>query len=194
MDKEYYSSRIEEEIKTFYAQEGIEDIRKSPASVWSACMRHVCAKVIDREDITEHYSLNGAKMVQFDNEKLEMLLDIYLEQCERYDKIPTAWSYALMCGIAYSTIEEWCNDYRGLGVTSLRVEIVKKLSRAKECALEGRIQDGSRNPLGAIATLNRWYGWKEPEQIVDNPSRVRLDEIPNLASLLPVFDKEEKEV
>ena len=184
-DKEWYSIRIEEEIKAFYAAEGIEDIRKSPASVWSACMRKVNDKVIDREDITEHYPLNGAQMVRYNNDKLDMLADLFLEFCERFDKIPTLWGYSLLCGISFSQIEEWVNDYRGLGVTPARADIIKKILRAKECSLEGRIQDGSRNPLGSIATLNRWYGWKEPEKVeTDQRAALAIEEIPQLGRIL----------
>lgn len=190
-DETYYRNRISEEIVKFYRNCSIpkEKIMDAPLNTWSACMRYVHDRCINRKDLMIPYCIggNGSKAMsyKYDDNIVDMLLGIFLAECELFDKVPSVWAFAALTGIDLDTLEEWRINYRHRELTPKRVGIMKKLGVARELALSNRISDGRRNPVGSIAVLNHEYSWNtEKIESADNRgSALALSDIPRL----PVF-------
>ena len=183
----YFRNMIPALVCEYYEGQGIEtkDIVNAPLNTWSACMRFVNSACINKADIQEDYIVKerGLTAKRYNQEIIEELCNIFLAECEKYDKVPSAWAFSLLCGIDRSTLEEWRYGYKSGGkVIPSRSDIMKKVEGARENSLANRLIDGRKNPMGALACLNFQFGW--------NGSRIaeeRIEQVPSAAAL-PVFD------
>lgn len=189
---DYYRDAIPQAVIDFFKENGVDqqDIKNEPLNIWSACMRFCNRECVSREDLkTDEYVFgnNGSKAKRYNEKLVGELVDIFLGQCELYDKVPSAWAFSLLTGIERSTLEEWRGQYKR-EVTSGRSDIMKKIGDARETALSNRIIDGRKNPVGSIAALNFEFGWTQKSEVIHISGK-----IPTSAEL-PVFTDEIPEI
>lgn len=184
-DIAYYRNAIPEAVIEFYEGQGIEqkDIINQAGNTWSAAMRYANRLCVNRDDLLEHYRVSeyGLHSKKYNEELVGGICDIYLEICDMFDKIPSAWAFSLLSGIDRNTLEMWRNSY-GREVSPGRVNIMKKVSNAREMSLANRISDGKRNPVGCIACLNFEFAWNTAHIVEERHDR------PLTLAELPTFD------
>ena len=108
--------------------------------------------------------------------------------------------FSKLTNISYTTIEEWGNNYNNTNkLSSLSMNIYKKLQAERQESLSNKLADGKQNPVGVIAILNRHYGWASPYTADSNRQKKVLDaaELPRLdvksTKLLPDGDNTTQE-
>lgn len=190
-DAAYYHNAIPQAVIEFYRINGVEqkDIKNEPLNIWSACMRFCNRECISREDLKEDYVFGyTAKAKKYKEDLVGELCNIFLEQCELYDKVPSAWAFSLLTGIERSTLQEWRGEYKR-EVTPKRSDIMQKIGDARETALSNRIIDGRKNPVGSIAALNFEFGWTQKSEVI----HISANKHPTSAEL-PVFTDDIPEI
>ncbi len=187
---EYYQNRIPDAVVEYYKLQGVpkDKIVDQPLNTWSACMRYCKRECISREDLKEDYVFgNNSKAKKYKENLVEKLCNIFLELCEQYDKVPSAWAFSLLTGIERSTLQEWRGEYKG-EVTKVRSDVMKKIGDARETALSNRIIDGRKNPVGSIAALNFEFGWTQKSEVIHISGKIQT------SAELPVFTDEIPEI
>lgn len=110
---------------------------------------------------------------------IEQICDIYIDMCDRFDKIVNVEGFSRLIGIERETIYEWSrdNERKASRRTS---DIAKRLTAERERTLADRLASGVKNPVGVLGCLNHWHNWagvgnmeeRKPQQI--SLSDVRL--------------------
>ena len=103
--------------------------------------------------------------------------------CNTYNKEVSIMGFSKLTNIPYITIEEWGNNYNNTNrLSSMGLNIYKKLHIERQESLSNKLADGKQNPVGVIAILNRHYGWASPYTADSNKQKKVLDatELPRL--------------
>ncbi len=191
---EVFENDIDMYLNLFKDEQGIEDFKTVPQSVWNGALifvnRHVFKpnpQALKSKDnyntgiynnninITTNYNMYNYDLV-------DKVLDYYIYLCLVYNKEISIIGFSNLTGIDTDTINTWGYDSNKLS-TSCSV-IPKKLSQMREESLSNKLADGKQNPVGVIAMLNRHYGWASPYTADANRSKQALT-----ANQLPRLDQ-----
>ena len=128
------------------------------------------------------YALKSSNAYNID--KLNTLLDWYINTCNRYDKAITEVGYTLLTGINYNAFMEWRkNSNTSDRVSYLRYELAQKLHSMEEESLQSINITGKRNAVGIIEMLNYKHG--HSARIAAAETEAKVNAMP--ASALPVL-------
>jgi hypothetical protein len=191
---EVFENDIDMYLNLFKDEQGIEDFRTVPQSVWNGALmfinRHVFKpnpQALKSKDnyntgiynnninITTNYNM-------YDYELVNKVLDYYIYLCQVNNKEISVIGFENLTGITQETIYTWGENNNKLSTSCS--EIHKKLVKMREESLSNKLADGKQNPVGVIAMLNRHYGWASPYTADANRNKQALNaaELPRLSS------------
>ena len=190
---EVFENDIDFFLHQFQDEQGIEDLRTVPQSVWNGCLTYINRKVFKPNPVilkskttytTNIYNNNVSMKTNYnmyDYEIVNKVLDYYIYLCQIYSKEISVIGFENLTGITQETIYTWGENSNKLSQSCS--EIYKKLIKMREESLSNKLADGKQNPVGVIAMLNRHYGWASPYTADANRVKKALQsaELPQLA-------------
>ena len=183
---EVFENDIDLYLHQFQDEQGIEDLRTVPQSVWNACLMYIQRHVFNNKAILKAPNIYNSNSIMDSNynmynyDLLYNILEYYIYLCNIYSKEISSMGYSKLLGISNEIISMWGNDNNKLSSKSF--EIYKKLNQEREESLSNKLADGKQNPVGVIAMLNRHYGWSSPytSDANRNKSSLTAAELPKL--------------
>lgn len=184
---EVFENDIDLYLHQFQEEQGIEDMRIVPQSVWNACLmyiqRHVFndKSMLKADSIYSNSAFGNTNHNMYNYDLLYNILEYYIYICNVYSKEISSMGYSKLIGISNEIISMWGNNDNKLSTRSF--EIYKKLNQEREESLSNKLVDGKQNPVGVIACLNRQFGWASPYVSDSNRNRRALadTELPKLS-------------
>lgn len=186
---EVFENEIDEYLHLFMDEQGIDDLRSVPQSVWNGALRYVYNHVFkpnpsilkchDNYNINNNNIPSNCNMYNYD--LLLEIADYYIySMCMVNNKEVSILGFITLTGIDESIVYDWGNNVNKLSTTASK--IYKKLTQMREESLSNKLADGKQNPVGVIAMLNRHYGWASPYTSDSNKQKSSLtaDELPKL--------------
>ena len=139
-----FENDIDQALAMFCEEQGIDDLRAIPQTVWNAALMYVRKMVFPAPDrlkrhrplpgyINNNYdnqysNLNNTDCNAYDIDTVNSVCDYYIYLCNVYNKGVTISGFCYLTGISQYTVYEWGNGNRGLSQSSC--DIYKKLSKA----------------------------------------------------------------
>lgn len=182
---EVFENDIDLYLHQFQEEQGIDDLRTVPQSVWNACLMYIQRHVFGDKSVLKQsnniYNSNGimdSTYNMYDYDIIYNILEYYIYLCNLYNKEISIIGFSKLTGVDDETINLWGNDNNKLSSKSFG--IYKKIISSREESLSNKLADGKQNPVGVIAMLNRHYGWASPYTADANRQKQSLS-----ASALP---------
>lgn len=155
---------IESAIKSYYKDRYditdnkalCEYIENSKQSIFNASLTYannfigLNAKLKNQYDGINAYTINSYNY----NRCIEIAY-IYIDLCDKYNKVSNVHGYSKLTGIDNVTLNEWSNDRK---VSNSYKNIIKIISCSNESMLSDLLLE-PRNNIGVIAVLNHNYNW-----------------------------------
>lgn len=191
---ELFENDIDLYLHQFQDEQGIEDLRTVPQSVWNAALMYIQRHVFnDKSKLKQGNNIHNSNSIMDSNynmynyDLLYNILEYYIYMCNMHNKEISSMGYSKLVGISNEIISMWGNDSNKLSSRSF--EIYKKLNQEREESLANKLADGKQNPVGVIAMLNRHYGWASPYTSDSNRQKQSLTaaELPQLGQNNPVL-------
>ena len=186
---EVFENDIDFYLHQFQDEQGIDDLRTVPQSVWNGALRYVYSHVFkpnpnilkchDNYNINNNNIPSNCNMYNYD--LLLEIADYYIySMCMVNNKEVSILGFITLTGIDESIVYDWGHNVNKLSSTATK--IYKKLSQMREESLSNKLADGKQNPVGVIAMLNRHYGWASPYTSDANKAKTALSaaELPKL--------------
>lgn len=197
-EQQIFENDIEMYLEMFREEQGIDDLRTIPQSVWNAALMYIRRHVFadsnilkltgklpgynnnDYED--QHNNINKSNCNAYDISKVNAVCDYYIYLCMLYAKEVSIIGFSNLTGIYTQTIHQWGNDERKLSKSGL--DLYKKLTEFNEESLSNILISSTRSPVGPIAALNRRHGWASPYTSDSNKQKQALtgDDVRRLLS------------
>lgn len=198
-----FENDIDQALAMFCEDQGIDNLRAIPQTVWNAALMYVRKMVFPTPDrlkrhrplpgyINNNYdnqysNLNNTDCNAYDIDTVNSVCDYYIYLCNVYNKGVTISGFCYLTGISQYTVYEWGNGNRGLSQSSC--DIYKKLSKAYEDSAESKLW-ANKNPVAVMAILNKRFGWNLPgvskEQTLKAP--ITSDKLPDLTQQIEAKD------
>lgn len=185
---EVFENDIDFYLHQFQDEQGIDDLRTVPQSVWNGALRYIYRNVFKpNSNILKSntlYSIDNniipSNCNMYNYNIVNDIADYYIYLCQIHNKEISIIGFSNLTGIDNETINVWGNDSSKL--SSLSFGIYKKLVKMREESLSNKLADGKQNPVGVIAMLNRHYGWASPYTADSNKHKQALtaQELPKL--------------
>lgn len=191
---ELYENDIDLYLHQFQEEQGIEDLRTVPQSVWNAALIYIQRHAFSNRDLLKQsnniYNTNSimdSTYNMYDYDIIYNILEYYVYLCNQYNKEVSIMGFSKLTKIDTDTINSWGNNENKL--SSKSSVIYKKLTQEREESLANKLADGKQNPVGVIAMLNRHYGWASPYTSDSNRQKQSLTaaELPQLGQNNPVL-------
>ena len=185
---EVFENDIDMYLNLFKEEQGIEDLRTVPQSVWNACLMYIQRHVFNNKDLLKQnsniYNSNSimdSNYNMYNYDLVNDILDYYIYMCNLYNKEVSIIGFSKLTNIDDETINLWGNDNNKLSTKSFG--IYKKICQMREESLSNKLVDGKQNPVGTIAVLNRQFGWASPYTSDANRNKASLTaaELPKLS-------------
>lgn len=191
---ELYENDIDLYLHQFQDEQGIEDLRAVPQSVWNAALIYIQRHAFSNRDLLKQsnniYNTNSimdSTYNMYNYDIIYNILEYYVYLCNQYNKEVSIMGFSKLTKIDTDTINSWGNNENKL--SSKSSAIYKKLTQEREESLANKLADGKQNPVGVIAMLNRHYGWASPYTSDSNRQKQSLTaaELPQLGQNNPVL-------
>lgn len=191
---ELYENDIDLYLHQFQDDQGIEDLRTVPQSVWNAALIYIQRHAFSNRDLLKQsnniYNSNSimdSTYNMYNYDIIYNILEYYVYLCNQYNKEVSIMGFSKLTKIDTDTINSWGNSENKL--SSKSSVIYKKLTQEREESLANKLADGKQNPVGVIAMLNRHYGWASPYTSDSNRQKQSLTaaELPRLGQNKPVL-------
>lgn len=191
---ELFENDIDLYLHQFQDEQGIEDLRTVPQSVWNAALIYIQRRAFSNRDLLKQgsniYNTNSimdSTYNMYNYDIIYNILEYYVYLCNQYNKEVSIMGFSKLTKIDTDTINSWGNNENKL--SSKSSVIYKKLAQEREESLSNRLVDGKQNPVGTIAVLNRQFGWASPYTSDANRQKGALTaaELPQLGQNNPVL-------
>ena len=174
-----FKSDIDMYINLWMEERNIEDLCKISQNRWYNCCKYVYENVfkVNPKYLKDDNNINNA----YDTDKVNEVLDIYIDLCNDYEKVVNIVGFTFFTGIHRDTLNGWVN---GVQLGSSGSDICKKIDQMREESLVGLQISGKNNPMCYMPSLNKYCGFNMPG-VRDQGSRVRAltaSELPKLGS------------
>lgn len=174
-----FKSDIDMYINLWMEERHVEDICKVSQNRWYNCCKYVYENVfkVNPKYLKDDNNINNA----YDTDKVNEVLDIYIDLCNDYEKVVNIVGFTFFTGIHRDTLNGWVN---GVQLASSGSDICKKIDEMREESLVGLQVSGKGNPMNYMPSLNKYCGFNMPG-VRDQGSRVRAltaSELPKLGS------------
>lgn len=172
-----FKDDIDMYINLWMEERNIEDLCKISQNRWYNCCKYVYENVfkVNPKYLKDDNNINNA----YDTDKVNEVLDIYIDLCNDYEKVVNIVGFTFFTGIHRDTLNGWVNGER-LGSTAS--DICKKIDQMREESLVGLQISGKNNPMCYMPSLNKYCGFNMPG-VRDQGSRARAltaSELPQL--------------
>lgn len=174
-----FKDDIDMYINLWMEERNIEDLCKISQNRWYNCCKYVYENVfkVNPKYLKDDNNINNA----YDTDKVNEVLDIYIDLCNDYEKVVNIVGFTFFTGIHRDTLNGWVN---GVQLGSSGSDICKKIDQMREESLVGLQVSGKGNPMNYMPSLNKYCGFNMPG-VRDQGSRVRAltaSELPKLGS------------
>ena len=166
-------------INLWMEERNIEDMCGVSQNRWYNCCKYIYEHVfkMNPKYLKDDRNINNA----YDTDKVNEVLDIYIDLCNDYEKVVNIVGFTFFTGIHRDTLNGWVN---GVQLASSGSDICKKIDEMREESLVGLQVSGKGNPMNYMPSLNKYCGFNMPG-VRDQGSRVRAltaSELPKLGS------------
>lgn len=166
---EVFENDIDVYLHQFQKEQGIEDLRTVPQTVWNACLMYIQRHVFtDRNNLKQKNNIYTANTIaptncnSYNYELLNDICDYYIYITALYDKECSIYGYSKLVNIPYNTIMEWGNNYSNRDISSsLSFNIHKKLTNEREQSLVAKLVT-MKHPTAMAIILNKEYNYNLP--------------------------------
>lgn len=174
-----FKDDIDMYINLWMEERSIEDMCKVSQNRWYNCCKYVYENVfkVNPKYLKDDNNINNA----YDTDKVNEVLDIYIDLCNDYEKVVNIVGFTFFTGIHRDTLNGWVN---GVQLGSSGSDICKKIDEMREESLVGLQVSGKGNPMNYMPSLNKYCGFNMPG-VRDQGPRVRAltaSELPKLGS------------
>lgn len=174
-----FKDDIDMYINLWMEERSIEDMCKVSQNRWYNCCKHVYENVfkVNPKYLKDDNNINNA----YDTDKVNEVLDIYIDLCNDYEKVVNIVGFTFFTGIHRDTLNGWVN---GVQLGSSGSDICKKIDEMREESLVGLQVSGKGNPMNYMPSLNKYCGFNMPG-VRDQGARARAltaSELPKLGS------------
>lgn len=115
---------------------------------------------------------------------IESICDVYIDLCDRFDKIVNVEGFCRLIGIDKETVYEWSRD-REKKASRRSSDVAKRLTAERERTLADRLASGVKNPVGVLGCLNHWHNWAGVGNMEERkPEKISLADVRQNAALL----------
>lgn len=182
---EVFDNKIAEALAMFCEENEIKNLKAESQNVWNGALMYIRRYAFPDKSILKSNKRNtvDGNNIQsnynaYNYDLVNNICDYYIYICSMYDKEISINGFSYLTGIDRETIRTWGDDRTKLSKVSL--EIFKKLYEGREESLSAKLVTGNKNPVGILATLNRWYQWNMP-----GVSREHTIKAPATSDVLP---------
>lgn len=174
-----FKDDIDMYINLWMEERHVEDMCKVSQNRWYNCCKYVYENVfkVNPKYLKDDNNINNA----YDTDKVNEVLDIYIDLCNDYEKVVNIVGFTFFTGIHRDTLNGWVN---GVQLASSGSDICKKIDEMREESLVGLQVSGKGNPMNYMPSLNKYCGFNMPG-VRDQGSRVRAltaSELPKLGN------------
>ena len=174
-----FKSDIDMYINLWMEERNIEDLCKISQNRWYNCCKYIYEHVfkVNPKYLKDDNNINNA----YDTDKVNEVLDIYIDLCNDYEKVVNIVGFTFFTGIHRDTLNGWVN---GVQLGSSGSDICKKIDEMREESLVGLQVPGKGNPMNYMPSLNKYCGFNMPG-VRDQGARARAltaSELPKLGS------------
>ena len=174
-----FKDDIDMYINLWMEERNIEDLCKISQNRWYNCCKYIYEHVfkVNPKYLKDDNNINNA----YDTDKVNEVLDIYIDLCNDYEKVVNIVGFTFFTGIHRDTLNGWVN---GVQLGTSGSDICKKIDEMREESLVGLQVSGKGNPMNYMPSLNKYCGFNMPG-VRDQGSRVRAltaSELPKLGS------------
>lgn len=136
-----FKDDIDMYINLWMEERHVEDMCKVSQNRWYNCCKHVYENVfkVNPKYLKDDNNINNA----YDTDKVNEVLDIYIDLCNDYEKVVNIVGFTFFTGIHRDTLNGWVNGER-LGSTAS--DICKKIDQMREESLVGLQISGKTIP------------------------------------------------
>lgn len=172
-----FKDDIDMYINLWMEERSIEDMCNVSQNRWYNCCKYVYENVfkVNPKYLKDDNNINNA----YDTDKVNEVLDIYIDLCNDYEKVVNIVGFTFFTGIHRDTLNGWVN---GVQLGSSGSDICKKIDEMREESLVGLQVSGKGNPMNYMPSLNKYCGFNMPG-VRDQGSRARAltaSELPQL--------------
>lgn len=155
---EVYANDIEQCIEEYKELHPHIDITKSQ-SQWNATLKYIYRKLFK----PEVNQINNRKGIldYTDAHTVIGIIEYYIELCNLYNRECSLMGIHNMLGISRTIIYDYMNDRSNKEISSLWLDIYKKIERGSEESLRNRAYDNG-NVTGTLALLNHDFAYNMP--------------------------------
>lgn len=174
-----FKDDIDMYINLWMEERSIEDMCKVSQNRWYNCCKYVYENVfkVNPKYLKDDNNINNA----YDTDKVNEVLDIYIDLCNDYEKVVNIVGFTFFTGIHRDTLNGWVN---GVQLGSSGSDICKKIDQMREESLVGLQVSGKGNPMNYMPSLNKYCGFNMPG-VRDQGARARAltaSELPKLGN------------
>ena len=189
---EVFENDIDLYLHQFQDEQGIEDLRTVPQSVWNACLMYIQRHVFNNKDLLKqrnniynNNSIMDSNYNMYNYDLLYNILEYYIYMCNLYCKEISNMGFSKLTGIDNDTISLWGRNENKLSSKSLG--IYKKIKQENEECWVNNLYDGKKNPVSSYGALKQRHHWESPYAFdINQQKRVGTDaELPKLAQNSP---------
>lgn len=172
-----FKSDIDMYINLWMEERHVEDLCKVSQNRWYNCCKYIYEHVfkVNPKYLKDDNNINNA----YDTDKVNEVLDIYIDLCNDYEKVVNIVGFTFFTGIHRDTLNGWVN---GVQLASSGSDICKKIDEMREESLVGLQVSGKGNPMNYMPSLNKYCGFNMPG-VRDQGARARAltaSELPKL--------------
>ena len=174
-----FKDDIDMYINLWMEERNIEDLCKISQNRWYNCCKYIYEHVfkVNPKYLNDDNNINNA----YDTDKVNEVLDIYIDLCNDYEKVVNIVGFTFFTGIHRDTLNGWVN---GVQLASSGSDICKKIDEMREESLVGLQVSGKGNPMNYMPSLNKYCGFNMPG-VRDQGARARAltaSELPKLGN------------
>lgn len=174
-----FKDDIDMYIHVWMEERNIEDMCKVSQNRWYNCCKYIYEHVfkVNPQYLKDDRNINN----QYDTEKVDNILNLYIDLCNDYEKIINITGFTFFTGIHRDTLNNWVNGSRP---GTIGFDVCKKIDQMREESLVGLQISGKNNPMCYMPSLNKYCGFNMPG-VRDQGTRARAltaEELPHLGA------------
>ena len=189
---EIFENDIDLYLHQFQEEQGIEDLRTVPQTVWNACLMYIQRHVFNNKDLLKEHNniyidntLMSTNCNSYNYNLLNDICDYYIYITALYDKECSIYGYSKLVNIPYQLIQEWGHNYNNSNrLNTKSCDIYKKLTDEREQSLVSKLVT-MKHPTAMAIILNKEYNYNLPGVSKENANKSSLTaaELPKLGGV-----------
>lgn len=191
---EVFENDIDLYLHQFQDEQGIEDLKAVPQTIWNACLMYIQRHVFTNRDMLKQRNniytdntLMATNCNSYNYDLLDSICDYYIYITALYDKECSIYGFSKLVNIPYQLIQEWGNNYSNSNRLSTKsCDIYKKLTSEREQSLVAKLVS-MKHPTAMAIILNKEYNYNLPGVSRENAKQsLTAAELPKLGTIEPL--------